>query len=507
MGRLRRPACRDGSQLVYGSYLGGSGDDWPADIELREPRVLTVGGTTTSADFRTTPDAVQASYGGGFADYFVSRLDLDQLPAAQLRYSTFLGGSASEGPLQFHLYLLQCFDLHVDTSDRATLTGYTHSADFPTTANAFDQTFGGVGDVVLTRIDPGQFGAAGLVYSTFLGGSGVERAFTLAVDAAGVATVGGATVSADFPTTPGAFDTTFHGPAGHHDAFLARLDPSKASGEALRYSTFVCGDGDEELTDLVLEAGGEIIAQGWTGAAGLTDNAFPTTCGAYSETFGGDYDAFLLYLDPAGNGLGDLRYSTFLGGSSGVFLWIGMELVPASPAPTVVAAGQSDSTDFPTTPGAFQEDYGGGPLDGIVLQLELNPHTYCHAEGNSANPDGAQICGSGSVVVADNGLTLSATGLPNNKFGFFLMSATKIFVPNMGGGNGNLCLGAPQIRFAKNIVNSGSTGQVSFQPDLTNLPQGTVVHPGEVWYFQLWYRDVDPVQTSNTSNGLAVTFH
>jgi hypothetical protein len=163
------------------------------------------------------------------------------------------------------------------------------------------------------------------------------------------------------------------------------------------------------------------------------------------------------------------------------------------------------STGFPTV-NPYQ-DSNQGFVDAVAIQLELNPHTYCAAEPNSATPDGALICGSGSVVIADNNLTLSVKGLPAFRDGYFLMSATTDHVPGFGGGNGTLCLGAPQIRFAKNVLNSGATGNVSLQLDLNNLPQNTVVLPGETWYFQYWYRDVYPGATSNTSNGLSVTFH
>ena len=80
-------------------------------------------------------------------------------------------------------------------------------------------------------------------------------------------------------------------------------------------------------------------------------------------------------------------------------------------------------------------------------------------------------------------------------------------VPLFGGGQGNLCLSGPIIRFDKFVLNSGSGGAVTFSPDLTNLPQGTVISPGETWNFQHWTRDVNPTQTSNTSNGLEIQFH
>ena len=90
------------------------------------------------------------------------------------------------------------------------MTGYTDSADFPTTAGAFDTTFNGGADAFVTKLDAS---GAALGYSTYLGGSGDDYGYGIAVDGAGSAYVTGYTDSANFPTTAGAFDTTFNGGA------------------------------------------------------------------------------------------------------------------------------------------------------------------------------------------------------------------------------------------------------------------------------------------------------
>ncbi|MCP3916683.1 MAG: hypothetical protein GY711_14100 [bacterium] len=133
------------------------------------------------------------------------------------------------------------------------------------------------------------------------------------------------------------------------------------------------------------------------------------------------------------------------------------------------------------------------------------PTNYCTANMNSAGMTGS-ISASGSTRIQDNNLNLNTTGLPTNKFGYYLMSRTQGFIPLFGGSEGNLCLGAPQIRFNGFIQNSGMTGEIDFTPDMTNLPQMQVFMPGEEWNFQLWYRDNNPGVTSNTSDGLAVVF-
>jgi hypothetical protein len=75
-----------------------------------------------------------------------------------------------------------------------------------------------------------------------------------------------------------------------------------------------------------------------------------------------------------------------------------------------------------------------------------------------------------------------------------------------GGSMGVLCLGSPMIRFSSNVLNTGGAGTVDFSPNLNNLPQGTVFAPGDTWNLQFWYRDVVLNPTSNTTDGISITF-
>ncbi len=162
---------------------------------------------------------------------------------------------------------------------------------------------------------------------------------------------------------------------------------------------------------------------------------------------------------------------------------------------------------------AFGEDSAGellviDALDGQVFRVVAScgdTSTFCDTASNSTG--GPALAGaSGSLVVADNALLLSVSHLPTNEFGYFLCSDSTTFVPGFSGSQGNLCLGAPIVRFAGDVVSSGIYGDVTLDPDLSDLPMGTVFQPGETWYFQFWFRDKNPGQTSNTSNGIAVTF-
>lgn len=130
---------------------------------------------------------------------------------------------------------------------------------------------------------------------------------------------------------------------------------------------------------------------------------------------------------------------------------------------------------------------------------------YCTANANSTG-QAAVLAATGSSHVTDASLRLDVTSLPPNVFGYFLMSQTTTFVPLFGGSQGNLCVGAPQVRFSQDVLHSGAAGEVSFDVDFGGLPQNIVFQAGDVWHFQYWYRDVNPTQTSNTSQGVTVTF-
>src|SRR5439155_5662851 len=144
-----------------------------------------------------------------------------------LLYSSYLGGSGDDWG---HAIAL-------DAAGSAYLTGYTFSADFPTTAGAFDTTYNGEIDAFVTQLSAS---GAALVYSTYLGGIGIEIGYGIAVDAAGSAYLNGDTNSADFPTTAGAFDTTYN---GAEDVFVTKLD---ASGAALVYSSYLGGSDSDQ---------------------------------------------------------------------------------------------------------------------------------------------------------------------------------------------------------------------------------------------------------------------
>src|SRR4029077_4688115 len=188
--------------------------------------------------------------------------------------------------------------LAVDGLGNAYVTGSTPSANFPTTAGAFDttfnggMTFNGLTDAFVAKLNPA---GSALVYSTFLGGNGGDSGNAIAVDAVGNAYVAGFTASTNFPTTMGAFRPMFAG--GSSDAFVTKLNPT---GSALVYSTYLGGNADENGQGIAVDTLGNAYVSGWTGSTN-----FPITPGAFQATFlgGNAGSGFVTKLNPTGSAL------------------------------------------------------------------------------------------------------------------------------------------------------------------------------------------------------------
>jgi hypothetical protein len=332
-----------GTQLIYSTYLGGSGYyDGGFSIVTDPNGAAYLTGQTLSSDFPTTPGAFQTVCRG---DAFVTKLDAT---GSALVYSTCLGGIGED----------RGDDLAVDASGAAYITGYTHSSDFPMTPGAFQTGCAGpipCWDAFVTKLNTS---GSGLMYSTFLGGYFEEGGDGIAVDGNGAAYVTGWTTSVGFPITPGAFQTTCGGcyQYGYSDAFVTKLN---ASGSGLVYSTFLGGSVNDRSYGITMDASGAAYVTGDTRSFD-----FPTTPGAFQTTHrGGWFDAFVTKLDASGS---RLDYSTFLGGTA----WDTGYSIALDANQAAYVAGYSWSLDFPTTLGAFQTSCTGSSCyDAFVTKL------------------------------------------------------------------------------------------------------------------------------------------
>jgi hypothetical protein len=369
--------------LIYSTYLGGSGYDYGFGVALDSAGNAYVTGWTASTDFPTMNPSQPGN--GGQYDAFVSKIN----PAGSaLVYSTYLGGSSSDGGQ----------GIAVDAEGNAYITGGTTSTDFPT-MNPFQAFLDGSDDAFVTKLN--STGSA-LIYSTYLGGSGAGSGSGIAVDVSGDAYVTGFTSSTDFPVTPGAFQTKCGGTC-LGNAFVTKVSPK---GSALIYSTYLGGSGvdDGNGGGIVVDSAGNAYVTGGTGS-----NDFPVTPGAFQTTCGGnncaypDFDAFVTKLNPSGSAL---VYSTHLGGSGDDYGWgIGVDGVG-----NAYVTGRTSSSDFPTK-NPFQSALGGG-YDAFVSKLNSSGSALIYSTylGGSGDEDefGAAIAvdgGSNAYVVGSSSST------------------------------------------------------------------------------------------------------
>lgn len=294
-----------------------------------------------------------------------------------LSYSTYLGSFGVDTG----------WAIAVDSEGAAYIAGQTNSISFPTTQDAFQKSSSPVGDVFIVKLNPA---GNALVYSTYLGGAGLDRGFGIALDSTGAAYITGETDSPNFPTTPGTMPAT-----DFTNAFVTKLNPA---GNALVYSTYLGGGSKDTGKAITVDSAGNAYVTGET----FSPN-FPLVNPFQSQRRGepacvlGDAvttcaDAFVAKLNPAGN---ELVYSTYLGGNA-TDTGNGIAVDSAGAA---YVTGETASTDFPTTAEAFQKQSrgsrtgGGFGGDAFVTKLSAAGSSLVYSTylGNSGDEKGSGI--------------------------------------------------------------------------------------------------------------------
>ncbi|MBN1178341.1 MAG: SBBP repeat-containing protein, partial [Anaerolineae bacterium] len=326
----------DASGLIYSSYFGGSENEGVYAIAADADGAAYVTGQTFSTDLPVTPGVVDPDTSGNEA--FIAKIAPD---GASLVYLTYLGGSDAQGGVGVDVGA----GIAVDAEGAAHVAGWTNSADFPVTANAFQS------HLHLSGTNPDAFVAVlspdgtSLRYATYLGGSNDDRigyfkeGNPIAVGADGAIYVVGTTFSPDFPFTPNAFDPTYN---QYPDAFVTAFEPDGA----LRYSTFLGGSDSNDFG-----VGIAVAADGAAYAVGKTNSVdFPVTTSAFQSNLHDLYadDGFLTVLTPDGSAL---RYSTYFGGAGGDDKLYGVAVGSDGAA---YVAGTTYAYDLPVTPGVHK---------------------------------------------------------------------------------------------------------------------------------------------------------
>jgi hypothetical protein len=393
----------DGSGLAYAGFLGGANNDWGRDIALDASGNAYITGYTWSSDFPVEGEWPYTNFNGGYYDAFVAKVQAD---GSGLVYSGFLGGSGGE----------YGEGIAVDTSGDAYVTGVTNSSSgFPVVGGP-DPSFNGGDDAFVTKVQADgsrlvysgflggsgwewgygiavdtsgnayvtgvtnssnfpvgvgpiwtfnggedafvaevQADGSGLVYSGFLGGSEVDRGAGIAVDTAGNAYITGDTMSGNFPVA-GSWPYTSYKGCGYSDAFVAKV---KADGSGLAYSGFLGGLGSDWGTGIAVDTSGDAYVTGVTGSSD-----FPVTGGwPYTSYNGGDYDAFVTKVNVAGT---ELVYSGFLGGANSDW---GRDIAVEASGNTYVTGRTDSSSGFPVAGAWPYATFNGGYSDAFVAKV------------------------------------------------------------------------------------------------------------------------------------------
>ncbi len=368
-----------GSALIYSTFIGGSGIDEANSIVLDALNNAYITGFAWSEDFPTTSEAYDTSANSYWTDVFITKVDSS---GSDLVYSTYLGGDDYNYGNA----------IAVDNSYNAYITGRTRSTNFPTTSGAYDTTHsGGQLDAFVTKLNSS---GSELVYSTYIGGNLDESGVSIALDASNNAYITGNTNSDNYPTTSGAYDESHNG-AWTTDAFVTKLN---SDGSDLIYSTYIGGGSMDEGYSLVLDGSNNVFLLGDT-----ESSDFPVTSGAYDESYNDWDDVFVVKLSGGGS---DLNYSTFIGGDKGDY----GESIALDGSNNVYIVGGTDTTDYPTTSGAYDETFNGGSYDAFVTKLDLSSGSTASIATGTVN---SSYCQNEAISIP---YTATGTFNPGNGF-------------------------------------------------------------------------------------------
>jgi hypothetical protein len=352
----------NGGGLIYCTYLGGSGDDRAFGLTIDSSRNVYVTGWTSSTNFPTA-GAIQTKL-GGTRDAFVTKLNPS---GSALIYSTYLGGSAIDVG----------YAITLDSANEAVVAGDSTSTNLPVSATAIQKKTGGGQDGFVAKLS-----AAGnsLIFLTYLGGSGIDHCASVALGSNGGVVIGGYTWSQNFPAA-GAFLPIFQSASGGgQDGFVVKLFPD---GSRFTFSTYFGGSGGstgapEQVNSVVVDTQNNITVAGTTSSAN-----FPVTPSAFQTTFGGQTDGFVAHF----GGLGNLLYSTYLGGSS----TDGVNAVALDFHGTPYVTGFTASQDFPVRNPLQSANAGGQDAFAVKLTNTLSAVTFGTYLGGSGGDAGNGI--------------------------------------------------------------------------------------------------------------------
>ncbi len=337
-----------GSSLIFSTFIGGKYRDSPSGITLDPFRNIIITGFTNSSNYPVL-NAYDDKYNDDsrWMDAFVTKLDST---GSNLIFSTYVGGSSDD----------YCTAIALDSYENICITGFTNSFDYPTTQVAYDTmlNFNGNMDVFVTKFNKN---GSQLIFSTFIGGNDDDFGYGITLDREDNVYITGQTgdflaeAYGDFPTTEGAYDTTYN---GRLDIFATKLN---SNGTNLIFSTFIGGSDQDGGNDIAVDLGCDVFMTGYSES---TD--YPITKGAEDGSNNGRFDVVVTKLNSSGS---FLDYSTYLGGGERDDSY---EIVLDSDGEAYITgfSTYSEIVQYPTTEGAFNTLHNG-EWDVIITKLNM----------------------------------------------------------------------------------------------------------------------------------------
>ncbi len=365
-------------QLIYCSYFGGTGDDimFAGDIERDATGNIYFTGRTTSFDFPVTAGSYSSSNSGG-NDVFVVKMNPQ---GTQIIFSTFIGGPGNDYGYGIELS---------GPGNDIIVTGVANSG-FPVTSGSYQTSYlGGSCDAFILKLNNS---GNSLLFSTYLGGTMEDYAFQVTLDVSQNIYVVGQT-SSEFPTTPGAYQALNGG--GAYDIFISKLN---STGSALLNSTMIGLNAADRGISIALDVSNNVYI------TGIVQGVYPTTAGVFDNTFNGGYDIVVSKFDPT---LTNLIYSTFLGSPGDDMSRSALFIDNSNNAILFGKAGSG----FPMTAGSYQQVFGGGATDGLIVKLNSTGSSLVYSTYLGGNGDEYII---NADLNIDN--EIFVTGLAGNNF-------------------------------------------------------------------------------------------
>ena len=383
-----------GTDLLFSTYIGGTKSELPHSMMATADNELVIYGTTSSNNFPITAGAYDASFNGGStvtvdgidfsggSDIYVLKLNAD---GTALLGSTFIGGTGNDGlniaPGYTTHYNYGDFirgEVIVDAFENIYVASNTVSTNFPTTAGVFQPAISGDQEGVVFKLAPN---CSALTWSSYIGGSEEEGAYSMKLTSLGQLVVGGGTASNDFPVTAGAWDTTYSG--GVTDGFVSIISPD---GTTLEYCTFAGTNNYDQVYFVETDADDNIYI------TGQTKGVWPVTAGVYTEPNG---KHFITKLEPD---LSAIMYSMVFGNggsainiSPSAFLVDQCENVYVSGWGGIVNQGYNISTGFTVdmtiTPDAIQSTTDGSDFYFFVISKNAIDLVFASYFGGPASPE------------------------------------------------------------------------------------------------------------------------